>query len=60
MTRNNERERQMTNAEKKQLLQQFPETPRWVLERDWSLAEAIDTMQLRREAFPATTPSSKG
>jgi hypothetical protein len=38
------------------LLKDFPEAPTWVLNRDWSLAKARNTMIERRRIFPSTAP----
>lgn len=40
----------MTEQDIIALKNEFPETPKWILTRDWSLDEARDTMQLRRIA----------
>ena len=47
----------MTEAEKKQLLAQYPESPSWVLARTYD--QALEAMKLRREAFPKTSPTEK-
>jgi hypothetical protein len=45
----------MTDADKTQLLEAFPETPPWILALD-DYAEAVKMMELRRRAFPKSTP----
>lgn len=44
----------MTDNDKAILKAEYPEAPKWVLDREWSLDEARETMELRRFAFPAT------
>jgi hypothetical protein len=48
----------MTPDDRAALLRDFEEAPPWVLDRDWSLAEARNAMILRRRTFPATVPLS--
>ena len=51
----------MTSKEVQALLNEFPETPKWIVVRDkkkLTLQEARDTMLLRREAFPDTIPTA--
>ena len=43
----------MTDREIKQLKREYPETPHWVIERNYTLAEAREVMRLRRLGFPA-------
>jgi DNA-binding GntR family transcriptional regulator len=48
----------MSKRETERLLDSFPETPAWVVER-LSYEEAVDVMELRRSAFPLTTPERR-
>ncbi len=42
-----------------ELLRSFPESPQWVLDRDWSLKDARNVMIERRRVFPGTAPMTR-
>ena len=47
----------MTEQDIATLRAEFPEIPAWIVTREgMTLAEARKLMELRRRAFPATTP----
>ncbi len=44
----------MTGADIATLKIDYPELPKWIAERDLTMAEARQLLELRRAAFPAT------
>jgi len=46
----------ITDDERKALLAEYREIPRWMLTRDHTVEEIRELMDLRRRAFPKTKP----
>jgi hypothetical protein len=47
----------MTEQDVAALRRDYPEAPPWIIERDLTLEQARELMELRRRAFPATRRS---
>ncbi len=49
----------MTREDVLELLRDFPESPQWVVERDWTLKDARNAMIKRRLLLPQTAPVTR-